>query len=316
MKVYGGPGKTVEPCTGGGPGNRYRRRVRRAVNAFGRVLVTVGLLMLLFVAWQLWGTGIYESAQQSALRSDFDQQRADSREAAKPVSGTTTTTQPLPPPPDGDPVAVIRIPKIGVDSTVVQGISVPDLRKGPGHYPDSPMPGQLGNAAIAGHRTTYGAPFNRLDELTPGDEISVQTLTGTYRYSVTQQLIVTPKQTEVLDQTPTATLTLTTCNPKYSARERLVIKASLDPAKSPQPTKPARPRVTKARTQVDDLSGSKQSRLPLIWAGFVVAVIGGAWWYAFHRKKTWWVWVLGAIPFLAAYALFCFYLERILPPGF
>jgi sortase A len=291
--------------------------VRRTVNALGRVLVTVGTLMLLFVAWQLWGTGLYESAQQSALRSDFEHARARNVEAAKPVSGTTTTTAPLPPPAEGEPVAIIRIPKIGVDATVVQGVAVPDLRKGPGHYPDSPMPGQLGNAAIAGHRTTYGAPFNRLDELGPGDEISIQALSGTtYRYTVNQQLIVTPKQVEVLDATPNATLTLTTCNPKYSARERLVIKATLDPAANPLPTKPAKAPITTARTRVDDLSGSKQSRLPLIWAGLVVAAIGGAWWFAFHRKKTWWVWVLGAIPFLAAYALFCFYLERVLPPGF
>lgn len=315
--MYGGPAKTVEPCSGGARPSRYRRRVRRTVNALGRVLVTVGTLMLLFVAWQLWGTGIYESAQQSALRRDFEHVRARNVAAARPVSGTTTTTTPLPPPPEGQPVAIIRIPKIGVDATVVQGTAVPDLRKGPGHYPDSPMPGQLGNAAIAGHRTTYGAPFNRLDELAPGDEISIQTLSGTtYRYRVDQQLVVTPRQVEVLDTTPNATLTLTTCNPKYSARQRLVIKATLDPATSPKPTEAPRPRVTTARTKVDDLSGSRQSRLPLIWAGLLVAAVGGAWWYAFHRRKTWWVWLLGVIPFLAAYALFSFYLERVLPPGF
>ncbi len=290
--------------------------MRRTVNWLGRALVTIGILMLLFVAWQLWGTGLYESAQQHALRSDFERARADHAKAAKPVAGTTTTTVPIAVPPEGDPVAVIHIPKIGVDQTVVQGTGVPDLRKGPGHYPDSPMPGQLGNAAIAGHRTTYGAPFNRLDELAPGDEIIIQTLTSTWRYSVTGQQVVTPKQVEVLDQTPTATLTLTTCNPKYSARERLVIKASLEEAKSPEPTKPAPPLLTGATAQPDDLSGSQQSRLPAIWAAFVVAAVGGAWWYLFHRKRTWWVWVLGVIPFLAAYALFCFYLERVLPPGF
>ena len=74
--------------------------------------------------------------------------------------------------------ASIHIPKIGLDRAVVQGVGVPDLRKGPGHYPDSPMPGQLGNAAIAGHRTTYGAPFNRIDELAPGDEITIVTVVG------------------------------------------------------------------------------------------------------------------------------------------
>ena len=314
--MYGTAGKTVEPCTGGVPASRYRRPVRRAVNVFGRVLVTVGTLMLLFVAYQLWGTGFYESAQQSSLRRDFNSAKAQTIEARKPVSGTTTTTTPLPPPPEGEPIGIIKIPKIGVDSTVVQGIAVPDLRKGPGHYPDSPMPGQLGNAAIAGHRTTYGAPFNRLDELGPGDAVTIETLSGTFHYTVTRQLIVTPRQTEVLDPTANATLTLTTCNPKYSARERLVIQATLDAQTSPKPVKPPKPRVTTARTRIDDLAGNRQPRLPVVWSGLIVAAIGGAWWFGFRRKRRWWIWVAGAIPFLATYAVFCFYLERVLPPGF
>ena len=84
------------------------------------------------------------------------------------------------------------IPKIGVDKIVVEGVGRNDLRKGPGHYPDTPMPGQPGNAAIAGHRTTYGAPFNRIDELEPGDEILVTTLQGPFTYEVTGTEIVTP----------------------------------------------------------------------------------------------------------------------------
>ena len=99
----------------------------------------------------------------------------------------------MPPPPEGDAIGLIRIPKIGLDRAIVQGVTVPDLRKGPGHYPDSPMPGQLGNAAIAGHRTTYGAPFNRLDELVAGDEITIVTLAGTFHYPVTEQLVVSPR---------------------------------------------------------------------------------------------------------------------------
>ncbi|MGZ4675540.1 MAG: class E sortase [Acidimicrobiia bacterium] len=290
--------------------------MRRVVNAVGRFLVTIGTLMLLFVAYQLWGTGLYEASQQSALKHDFHAQQAQAREARKPVSGTTTTTTPLPPPSEGNPVGIIRIPKIGVDSGIVQGVAVPDLRKGPGHYPDSPMPGQLGNAAIAGHRTTYGAPFNRLDELGPGDAVDVATLAGTYHYVVTQQLIVTPRQTEVLDPTPDATLTLTTCNPKYSARERLVIKARLDVQASPKPTKSTARPVGSRRLAVDDLAGTRQSRWPVLWSGLIAALVGGLWWFLFHRKRRWFVWVAGAIPFLAAYAFFCFYLERVLPPGF
>ena len=81
-------------------------------------------------------------------------------------------------------MATIRIPKIGVDKAVIQGVGVPDLKKGPGHYPSTPLPGQPGNAAIAGHRTTYGAPFYRLDELAPGDKILVATKQGHFEYKV------------------------------------------------------------------------------------------------------------------------------------
>ncbi|MBK5287244.1 MAG: class E sortase [Acidimicrobiia bacterium] len=295
--------------------------MRRALNAIGRTLIVGGTLLLLFVAYQLWGTGLYTDAQQSALRGDLRTTIREASRARAPVSGTTTTTRPAPPPPEGDAVGFIKIPKIGVDDVVVQGISVPDLRKGPGHYPDSPMPGQLGNAAIAGHRTTYGAPFNRLDELAPNDPITIITPAGTFRYLVTEQLIVTKTQVEVLDPTPDATLTLTTCHPKYSARQRLIIKARLDLTESPKPVKP-HPSTSKSsskspgRPAVDDLSGSSESRLPVIWSGLIAAAVGLAWWAGFRRRKAWFVWVAGAIPFLVAYALFCFYLERVLPPGF
>jgi sortase A len=301
--------------SGAAPGSRYRRPVRRAANVTGRVLITVGTLVLLFVAYQLWGTGIYEAREQSRLQGQLKQEIAQSKAARHEVSGTTTTTTPPPPPPEGDGLGLIHIPKIGLDRAIVQGVAVPDLRKGPGHYPDSPMPGQLGNAAIAGHRTTYGAPFNRIDELAPGDEITVTTVSGTFHYSVTGQLIVTPKQTEVLDPTPDATLTLTTCNPKFSARERLVVKAKLDVRSSPKPTKPAPVAVSK-RTKIDDLSGKKESRLPVIWSGLLVLAVGGAWWWLWRKRSRWFVWVSGAIVFLGVYAVFCFYLERVLPPGY
>jgi len=299
-----------------GSANSYRRPVRRAVNAIGRFLVTAGLLLLLFVAYQLWGTGIYESQQQSELNAKFQADLVENRQARQPVSGTTTTTTPAPPPAEGEPVGVIRIPKIGLERTIVQGVTVPDLRKGPGHYPDSPMPGQIGNAAIAGHRTTYGQPFNRIDELVPGDEISIVTLTGTFRYTVTEQLIVSPHDVQVLDPTPDATLTLTSCHPKYSSRQRIVVKAKLNVEASPPPVKPPKGSVKHRRLAVDDLAGRRESRTPVWWAGLIVAAVGGLWWFAFHRRPRWYVWVAGAIPFLAVYAVFCFYLERVLPPGF
>src|SRR3546814_2018073 len=84
-------------------------------------------------------------------------------------------------------------PICGVDETIIEGVSLADRKHGPGHVPETPLPGQEGNAAIAGHRTTYGAPFNRIDELVPGDEIIVQTIQGEFRYTMTEQLIVSPR---------------------------------------------------------------------------------------------------------------------------
>src|SRR5437899_6262166 len=113
------------------------------------------------------------------------------------------------------------------------------------------MPGEQGNAAIAGHRTTYGAPFNRLDELAPGDDVLVTTLKGSFTYKVATTHVVKPDQVEVLDPTPAPTLTLTTCNPKYSASQRLVVVANLAPGQKASPATP--PPTTPA------VSGKEQS---------------------------------------------------------
>ncbi len=95
------------------------------------------------------------------------------------------------------------------------------------------------------------------------------------------------------------------------------MKAALDLEKSPKPVAaPPGIRARTARLSGDDVGGNQSSRLPAVWSGLFAAAVGGLWWFLFHRKPRWWVWVLGAIPFLAAYAVFCFYLERVLPPGF
>src|SRR5262249_5597582 len=139
-----------------------------------------------------------------------------------------------------DCVAHIVIPKIGADYYVVEGVDEADLRKGPGHYPSTPMPGQKGNAAIAGHRTTYGAPFGGIDDLEDGDLIRITTLQGTFEYTVYDKLYVSPSAFEVLEPDPAraATLTLTSCHPKYSAAQRIVVKADLKlpPGAAPLPS--------------------------------------------------------------------------------
>jgi len=126
--------------------------------------------------------------------------------------------------------ALIRIPKIErlrEGWNVVEGVGVRDLKTGAGHMPNTALPGQPGNAVISGHRTTYGAPFSELDILEPGDRIEVDTAIGTHVYEVREVLVVKPTDVWVTDPRPGAWLTLTTCNPKFSARQRLVIVAEL-----------------------------------------------------------------------------------------
>jgi sortase A len=296
----------------------------------GRTLVTAGILTLLFVVYQLWGTGIYADRQQTRLRTQFETalQQSGSRSGNSPVAATTTTTGPRstptttsttapapPPPPQGDAVAQIRITRIGLDSIVVNGVNVDNLREGPGHYPGTPLPGQVGNAAIAGHRTTYGAPFGGLDDLTIGDTIVVRTLQGTFTYLVYDKLVVNPSDVSVLNDDPDrpAILTLTTCTPKYSAAQRLVVKAALHENQQPLPA----PLFTNApKVGAAGLSGESASKLPTALAGAIAALIGALWLLVFHRYPRWTTWIVGAVPFAVALFVFFVFLERILPSNY
>lgn len=316
--------------------------MRRVIGALGRSFVTAGVLILLFVTYQLWGTGLYTSREQDRLREEFTallEQEDDRPTPTTTTTGTavedptvatttstvvedptvTTTTAPVSLPllsRGGEPFAQIRIPRIGADDIVVQGISRDDLRKGPGHYPDTPLPGQEGNVAIAGHRTTYGAPFGDLEQLEEGDRIFVRTAYGDFTYEVfLADFVVRPTDVKVLDRDRfrPAILTLTTCHPKFSAAQRLVVQAALqqDPLPAPAIDAGNEPKLTKA-----GLSGESSSKLPTLLAGLVVALIGALWWLIFHRHPSLTNWLLGVIPF--GVALFVFYalLERVLPSNY
>ena len=297
-------------------------RLRSLLSALGAILTGAGVLILMFVAYQLWGTGLYTGRQQGSLRSEFNQKL---KAAEGPT--TSTTVDPLrlpPPPPSGDTVAHIRIPKIGMDQLVVQGVGLGDLRKGPGHYPETPLPGEQGNAAIAGHRTTYGAPFNRLGELVDGDEILVTTLKGSFTYTVGRVHVVTPNQVEVLNPTPTPTLTLTTCHPKYSAKERLIVVSNLAPgqkATAPTPTATTAPSSDKKEELASEGLGdaglaSDRSKVTTILWGVLTAVIGLGWWVAIRKRRHWISYVGGVVPFFVSLFFFYAHLELLLPANF
>jgi sortase A len=295
----------------------------RFLTVLGRFFVGAGILVFLFVAFQLWGTGLSEARSQNELKSQLAD---DLPVVSPPPAKETPNTTPAPPPaPTGSAVAIIKIPKINLEKAIVEGTGVEDLKKGPGHYLNTPLPGQPGNAAIAGHRTTYGAPFGDLGELSPGDEIDVTTRQGSFRYVMTEQKVVSPNQVDVLDSTSDNRLTLTTCHPKYSAAKRLVIIAKLDNRPAPAPTTttittppPNSQTETSAAVANGDLvgatlSGTSADKLPAIMWGIATAVIGMLVWVASQVWRRWLAYLLGTPLFLVFLFVFFENFSRLLP---
>jgi sortase A len=130
----------------------------------------------------------------------------------------------------GRPLGELRIPRIGAHEVVVQGTSASSLREGPGHYFGTPLPGEAGTVGIAGHRTTYGAPFRHLDALRRGDAITLRMPYGTFSYRVERTRIVRPQDVSALRAGSTPRLALTACHPLYSAAKRIVVIARLTSA--------------------------------------------------------------------------------------
>ncbi len=268
----------------------------KTLGVIGRLLIVAGAVVLGFVAFQLWGTGLEESRQQDQLLDEFAEQlgAAQGSELTELTGETGTTgvvgtTGPPPTPAPGEPAGVIEIPRIDLARVMVEGTTRADLKKGPGHYTGTPFPGQSGNVGVAGHRTTYGAPFNRIDELLPGDEIIASTSQGRFTYRVIPApdtpsqawYTVKPSQTEVLDNFGDNRITLTACHPKYSARQRIIVHAVLEEAPveaSPVVAEPSDVQESVADDFEEGL-GSTPSELPVAlgYGGAAAALVLGAW---------------------------------------
>jgi sortase A len=224
------------------PGFRQSRALRRSQKKHGDESVpplwatiftwvrNVGAIILLFVAWQLWGTALAQHHAQGLLKEQFQASvRADHTArvggATKLLSASATVSQA----PEGSVVGHLQIPAIGVDQYVVSGTATEDLSKGPGHYIGTAMPGQAGNVAIAGHRTTDGAPFNQLGHMKVGDKIELTSVSGQLLTYVVSQVpvAVSPSEVSVLSDFGDNRVTLTTCNPEYSAAQRLIVVGKL-----------------------------------------------------------------------------------------
>jgi sortase A len=208
-------------------------RLHTVLRGLGQTLITAGMVILLFVAYELYFTNIETAREQHRLTTAIEEQW---RHGAG--GSYRTKADLLRPIPIGSGVAVIRIPKFGHDwaKVIVEGVELRDLKKGPGHYPGTQLPGQVGNFVVSGHRTTHGAPFNRVDELRPGDAVVIETKDTWYTYRVTGTEIVKPSAVEVTYPVPRhkdavpkdRLITLTSCNPKYSARTRIIVFGRLD----------------------------------------------------------------------------------------
>ena len=223
---------------------RRRGPVRRALRGLSSVLIVSGLLLLvdagLTVVWQEPLSAIYAQIQQGRLDGQLDdlaaqpptevERRAlaalpdDDSRLAFSARALARRAEP------GQPLGRIRIPRIGLSRVWVEGTGTGDLKRGPGHYPSTPLPGAPGTVGIAGHRTTYGAPFRTVDKLRARDRIVVEMPYGTFTYRVERTRIVAPTATEVVRRVSYDRLVLTACHPLYSAAQRIVVFARLDGA--------------------------------------------------------------------------------------
>jgi len=271
-----GPPPPVPPTRdGASPADRPPPRrgdtVRTVIRGIGQTLITCGLVLLLFVVYEVWVSNLYADRKQHQAQHKL---ATDWQHGLDPLRGEDRLNLPIGKQvvlPVGDGFANLYIPAFGKDyvKTIIQGTGDGDLDRGPGHYVNTQVPGQIGNFAVAGHRVGKGEPFLNLDQLHPGDKIVVQTATNWYVYTVLgsqpayraalklsgsqrQQAIdaalaatdrqgvpgreiVSPNAVQVIapvpdhpDETPTrALLTFTTCHPKYTANQRMVVHAVL-----------------------------------------------------------------------------------------
>jgi sortase A len=259
----GGGGGARPPTRGGGGGPQRRRRtfgarIRTFLRGIGQTFITLGLVLLLLAGYEVWFTDVLNHRTQKDLTTTLQKQwdeGDDPTVGAVPTKpGEKVRSIPL-----GDGFALIYIPDFGTDYvfTVVEGTGVDELNKGPGHYADTPLPGAVGNVAIAGHRVGKGSPFLNLDKLEAGAAIVVRTKSYWYTYRVVGEPggsadavsalgfpgreIVDPSDVGVIAPVPDKPgakptrrlLTLTTCHPKFTARQRMVIHAELDGAPFP-----------------------------------------------------------------------------------
>jgi len=222
------------------------RGVRVAVRGIGELMITAGLVLLLFVAWQLWWTDVEANRAQEQITDGLHEEWGDVDEVPPPAEAPPEApAEPVGPPPEvavptpGSAFAIVHVPRFGADyqaRPVVEGTALSLLEDGVGHYPGTALPGQVGNVALAGHRVTYGRPFHLIAEMEPGDAVVLETEEAWFTYRMRSAKVVLPHRVDVVAPVPEQPgvapterlLTLTACHPMYSARERYIVYAVFD----------------------------------------------------------------------------------------
>jgi LPXTG-site transpeptidase (sortase) family protein len=218
------------------PAPRRGSRVRTGVRTVGELMITLGLVLLLFSAYEVWGKALIVNDHQKDLDAQLAQDWGNPAPTPTPSAKAAAVAPPVPQkaPAAGSTIGRLYVPRMGKHWVVVEGVRTKDLAYAPGHYPDSALPGQIGNFSVAGHRSP--AIFWDLDKVVVGDVVVVETKDAYYLYRVTQNVIVKPSAVEVVapvpgqpGATPTeAMLTLTTCNPKWDNNQRMIVHAKLE----------------------------------------------------------------------------------------
>ena len=257
------------------PAPRPKRTPRRIA---GAVFVGLGAVVALFLAFQFFATQLVYDRSQSLLR-----QQLQSLVASKEATSTTWI------PSDGQPIGVLMIPKIGLSTVVVQGSSAAMTEKGPGHLRGTALPGRFGNSVFLGRRSTYGAPFERLDELRPFDTIEVATGAGAFTYLVATVAVVRPGEADVVGPSDDSRLTLITSSPRYLTTGRLVVTAVL---KTKPAEAPATGTVMIVPTELGLQGDTGGVGGVLLWGELAAVSLIGALWL--KRRVSWRVaWLLG-----------------------
>lgn len=206
------------------------------VGIVGELMITVGVVLGLFVAWQLIWTDVVGDSEQAAVVAELEESfRTASQPPQVPDIDDEPTT--LEPAEIGKGFAIVRIPRFGATyaKPLLEGKDRLTLQKGIGHYPETVMPGEIGNFSMAGHRTTYGKPFHQIAELRHGDLVIIETGEAYFVYEVFDDLIVRPTQVDVVAPVPSrpkekpteALMTMTSCHPMFSSRQRWVTHGRL-----------------------------------------------------------------------------------------